>query len=296
MSEGATSFVSRSTHFAAAAPFCLVTSPHISSFVHVALFFVVLFVVLISVLCVAALLCVDHRRRPAHHVAKYDVISREVASRSRDGDRERFRRRCLEPPAAFKRPTTRLYHAGNTCEYGYAPELAAGRPLKRDAGRHGERELTSTFHPNNSGVPRRQRSTHATVVSPRRGTCKRNVAAADAPHCGARLPSRRCVGVRKQLQCPLTARRLTLGGFWRIAYTEHAGKSSLTVQFVENHFVDSYYPTIENTFTKTLKYKGQEYTLEIIDTAGHVRPPPPKPQPLTRTSLLKPIPITTGLF
>ena len=104
------------------------------------------------------------------------------------------------------------------------------------------------------------------------------------------------MGVRKPLQCPLTPRRLTLGGFWRIAYTEHAGKSSLTVQFVENHFVDSYYPTIENTFTKTLKFKGQEYTLEIIDTAGHVRSPPPNPQSLTRTSLLKPIPITTGLF
>jgi small GTP-binding protein len=48
------------------------------------------------------------------------------------------------------------------------------------------------------------------------------------------------------------------------------GKSSLTVQFVENHFVESYYPTIENTFSKTIKYRGQEYTTEIIDTAGQV--------------------------
>jgi hypothetical protein len=47
-----------------------------------------------------------------------------------------------------------------------------------------------------------------------------------------------------------------------------AGKSSLTVQFVENHFVESYYPTIENTFTRTIRYKNQEYTTEIIDTAG----------------------------
>lgn len=46
------------------------------------------------------------------------------------------------------------------------------------------------------------------------------------------------------------------------------GKSSLTIQFVENHFVDSYYPTIENTFTKVFKYRGQEFTVEIIDTAG----------------------------
>jgi len=49
-----------------------------------------------------------------------------------------------------------------------------------------------------------------------------------------------------------------------------AGKSSLTVQFVDGHFVESYYPTIENTFSKVIKYKGQEYATEIIDTAGQV--------------------------
>ena len=48
------------------------------------------------------------------------------------------------------------------------------------------------------------------------------------------------------------------------------GKSSLTVQFVDGHFVESYYPTIENTFSKVIKYKGQEYATEIIDTAGQV--------------------------
>ena len=50
-----------------------------------------------------------------------------------------------------------------------------------------------------------------------------------------------------------------------------SGKSSLTVQFVDSHFVDSYYPTIENTFQKVVKYKGQEFNLDIIDTAGQVR-------------------------
>lgn len=49
------------------------------------------------------------------------------------------------------------------------------------------------------------------------------------------------------------------------------GKSSLTVQFVDGHFVDSYYPTIENTFSKIIKYKNQDYATEIIDTAGQVR-------------------------
>jgi Ras family protein len=48
------------------------------------------------------------------------------------------------------------------------------------------------------------------------------------------------------------------------------GKSSLTVQFVEGHFVETYYPTIENTFSKSIRYKGQDYQTEIIDTAGQV--------------------------
>ncbi|THH31327.1 hypothetical protein EUX98_g2890 [Antrodiella citrinella] len=46
------------------------------------------------------------------------------------------------------------------------------------------------------------------------------------------------------------------------------GKSSLVVQFIENHFVESYYPTIESTFTKSINYKGVEYDCDIIDTAG----------------------------
>ncbi|MCJ1285487.1 GTP-binding protein [Xylographa opegraphella] len=46
------------------------------------------------------------------------------------------------------------------------------------------------------------------------------------------------------------------------------GKSSLTVQFVERHFVESYYPTIENTFSRVIKYQGQEFATEIVDTAG----------------------------
>lgn len=48
------------------------------------------------------------------------------------------------------------------------------------------------------------------------------------------------------------------------------GKSSLTVRFVEHHFVESYYPTIENTFSRIIKYNGQDYATEIVDTAGQV--------------------------
>ncbi|KAJ9500396.1 GTP-binding protein [Exophiala xenobiotica] len=46
------------------------------------------------------------------------------------------------------------------------------------------------------------------------------------------------------------------------------GKSSLTVQYCEGHFVESYYPTIENTFSHEIVHKGQTFLTEIIDTAG----------------------------
>ncbi|KAK7092387.1 GTP-binding protein Rheb-like isoform X2 [Littorina saxatilis] len=46
------------------------------------------------------------------------------------------------------------------------------------------------------------------------------------------------------------------------------GKSSLIIQFVENQFVDNYEPTIENTFQKTFKSGGQDFNLQVVDTAG----------------------------
>jgi len=46
------------------------------------------------------------------------------------------------------------------------------------------------------------------------------------------------------------------------------GKSSLVVQYTESHFVEAYYPTIENTFNKGISHKGTEYDCDIIDTAG----------------------------
>ncbi|KAF8306342.1 ras-domain-containing protein [Clavulina sp. PMI_390] len=46
------------------------------------------------------------------------------------------------------------------------------------------------------------------------------------------------------------------------------GKSSLVIQFVDNSFNEQYFPTIENTFTKTIKHNGQDYLCDIIDTAG----------------------------
>lgn len=48
------------------------------------------------------------------------------------------------------------------------------------------------------------------------------------------------------------------------------GKSSLVVRYVEEAFVDAYYPTIENVFNKAIKYKNVEFDCDIIDTAGQV--------------------------
>ena len=58
--------------------------------------------------------------------------------------------------------------------------------------------------------------------------------------------------------------------YWPSA-EQQSGKSSICVQFVDNHFAEGYNPTIENTFHKVLKRRGVEYNVEIIDTAGQVR-------------------------
>ncbi|RMJ23189.1 rheb small monomeric GTPase [Aspergillus sp. HF37] len=53
-----------------------------------------------------------------------------------------------------------------------------------------------------------------------------------------------------------------------IVGSRSVGKSSLTVRFVERHFVESYYPTIENTFSRIIKHNGEDFATEIVDTAG----------------------------
>ncbi|KIY70274.1 P-loop containing nucleoside triphosphate hydrolase protein [Cylindrobasidium torrendii FP15055 ss-10] len=50
--------------------------------------------------------------------------------------------------------------------------------------------------------------------------------------------------------------------------TRSVGKSSLVKQFVENSFSESYYPTIERAYLKTIVHNGVEYACEIFDTAG----------------------------
>lgn len=61
---------------------------------------------------------------------------------------------------------------------------------------------------------------------------------------------------------PTKQRQIAIMGYRSV------GKSSLSIQFVDGQFVDSYDPTIENTFTKSCRVNGQEYDLKLIDTAG----------------------------
>jgi Ras family protein len=46
------------------------------------------------------------------------------------------------------------------------------------------------------------------------------------------------------------------------------GKSSLIVQFIKGQFIEPYYPTIEQAYFKQVRFKGVEYDVSIIDTAG----------------------------
>jgi len=46
------------------------------------------------------------------------------------------------------------------------------------------------------------------------------------------------------------------------------GKSCLTAQFVQNVWIESYDPTIEDSYRKVLDVDGRHVILEILDTAG----------------------------
>jgi len=46
------------------------------------------------------------------------------------------------------------------------------------------------------------------------------------------------------------------------------GKTALTIQLVNQHFVETYDPTIEDSYTKQCHVDGVSTLLEILDTAG----------------------------
>ncbi|EEB08307.1 GTPase Ras1 [Schizosaccharomyces japonicus yFS275] len=46
------------------------------------------------------------------------------------------------------------------------------------------------------------------------------------------------------------------------------GKSALTIQLIQSHFVDEYDPTIEDSYRKKCDIDGEGALLDILDTAG----------------------------
>ena len=46
------------------------------------------------------------------------------------------------------------------------------------------------------------------------------------------------------------------------------GKSALTIQLIQNHFVDEYDPTIEDSYRKQVVIDRETCLLDILDTAG----------------------------
>ncbi|KAL6055854.1 Ras GTPase [Balamuthia mandrillaris] len=46
------------------------------------------------------------------------------------------------------------------------------------------------------------------------------------------------------------------------------GKSALTIQLIQNHFIDEYDPTIEDSYRKQVNVDGEVCLLDILDTAG----------------------------
>merc|ERR1712100_985820 len=46
------------------------------------------------------------------------------------------------------------------------------------------------------------------------------------------------------------------------------GKSALTIQLIQNHFIDEYDPTIEDSYRKQVVIDVEPCLLDILDTAG----------------------------
>ena len=46
------------------------------------------------------------------------------------------------------------------------------------------------------------------------------------------------------------------------------GKSALTIQLIQNHFIDEYDPTIEDSYRKQVTIDDETSLLDILDTAG----------------------------
>ncbi|KAG8431136.1 hypothetical protein GDO86_019361 [Hymenochirus boettgeri] len=61
---------------------------------------------------------------------------------------------------------------------------------------------------------------------------------------------------------PVKHRKIVMLGYPSV------GKSSLALQFIKGDFPEDYEPTLENNWSKTFVMGGEEFELEVVDTAG----------------------------
>ena len=50
--------------------------------------------------------------------------------------------------------------------------------------------------------------------------------------------------------------------------SEKVGKTPITLQFVKGEYTESYVPTIDDEFVKSIEIDGKSYKIEVCDTAG----------------------------
>jgi len=63
-------------------------------------------------------------------------------------------------------------------------------------------------------------------------------------------------------EAPVIERKVAIMGFRSV------GKSSISIQFAEDRFPDTYDPTISNTFMRNFEFRGRRYRINLQDTAG----------------------------
>ncbi|XP_014824657.1 PREDICTED: GTP-binding protein Rheb-like isoform X1 [Poecilia mexicana] len=69
---------------------------------------------------------------------------------------------------------------------------------------------------------------------------------------------------------PSKSRKIAVLGYRSVgkSRTTRTGQDQGVRISLQVQFVDSYDPTIENVFTKTMALNGQQYNLQLVDTAG----------------------------
>lgn len=57
---------------------------------------------------------------------------------------------------------------------------------------------------------------------------------------------------------------------YRIAFLgcNGVGKSAITIQLINNHFVEAYDPTIEDSYRKQVVIDGKTCLVDMLDTVG----------------------------